>query len=118
MGSGLVQQKMFTPGEILVGLLRYIQLAYPVKDFPPARNAAWEVLVIRIASDPEVSNFLSWDFDIPSVLDDVTMIDLATERIFVNVEDNYGRSLEACFPAAVRRMAEIAFQMEDFLEFS
>jgi hypothetical protein len=118
MGNVSTQQRIFTPKEALVGLLDYIQQAYPVRDFPPAHDPIWEELVFRIASDPELGVFLSWDFNIKEALDDVTMIDVDTQRICVDVGDPYGKSLERCFPEDVRRMAEIASMVEDFLQFT
>jgi hypothetical protein len=118
MGSISTQQSVFTSKATLAGLLDYLQQAYPVRDFPPAHDSIWEELVFRIASDEELGTFLSWNFNIKEALDDVTMINLETERIYVDARDGYAKTFERCFPEVLRRMADISFMVENFLQFT
>lgn len=118
MGNRSTQQSVFTPKENLAGFLNYLQQAYPVVDFPPTHDPVWKELIFRIGSDPELGIFLSWDFNIQEALEDVTMIDLDTERVCVDVGDPYGKAVERCFPEALRRMADIASMVDGFLQFT
>ena len=111
------QQTIFRPSEILVGIMSYIQGPYPVKDFPPSHASSWKSFVRRIIRDPELKDFLSCNFNIQLVLDDITILDPDTGRIRVDVEDAGVISLGMEFPLIAQRIYRIALETRDFIRF-
>ena len=109
--------RMDTPGDALVAIMGCIQHDHPVPDFPPAHHPVWQQVVFRISQDPGLEGFLSWDFDIESVLDDVTIMDPKTERIRVDPNDSRGLVLAHSCPAAAQRIFKIADETRDFIQF-
>lgn len=119
MGTMAVRRICFKPEEILAGLLYYIQMSYPVMEFPPADHPAWEQLVFHIAEEENLKEFLSWNFNISSALRKVTQADPETKWIRVDTSrDTRGKFLGKCFPTAAHRMYEIALETRGLIQFS
>ncbi len=112
------EQRTFAPREVLVGLLQYIQRCYPVLDFPPSNHSAWKELVCRITTDPQLRKFLPKNFDVRSVLDDVTILNTATGRIRPDPKDQQGDFFAKFFWRDIHRIYEMALETRELITFN
>jgi hypothetical protein len=113
-----VQQNRLKPGEFLVGVMYYIQLTSPVRTFPPSNDPAWELFINYLANEPGLGISISPNLNIESLLDDVTMIDMETNRIFIDPRDAPRIVLDGRFRRVAQRIYKIALETRGLIEFS
>jgi len=96
--------------EALLGFLRYTQMSWPVRDFPPPDDPLWSNFVRSVITDPKLGTIFKKSFNVESVLCGAVEVDPCTGRIRIDLECAWGRMLGERYPDLVHSLRTIGYE--------
>jgi hypothetical protein len=103
--------------EALLGLLRYVQMSWPVRDFPPLGDQSWSNFTRNVITDPELGKLFRKPFDVASVLRGAVEVDPDTRRIWIDPEGARGRTLEGRYPNLAYSLRKVGYETRGLITF-
>ena len=103
--------------EVVLGILRYTQGCFPVKDFPPMNDPAWKNLWFHVSNDPRLMGSLSRTCPFVA-LRGMTSVDPITKRVSIDLEGPHGRLIQDFNPDLAHYLFKIGWETRGFVQIS
>jgi hypothetical protein len=101
--------------EALLGLLRYTQMSWPVRDFPAPDDPSWSDFVRNVTTDPELGKLFRQPFDVASVLCGAVEVNPRTRRIRIDLEGIRGRMLGERYPDLAYSLRKVGYETRELI---
>jgi hypothetical protein len=110
MQCASISESFVLEQEALLGFLRYTQLSWPVRDFPPPDDPSWSNFVHNVITDPKLGKIFKKPFNVGSVLHGAVEVDPCTRRIRIDPEGARGRMLGERYPDLAHSLRTIGYE--------
>jgi hypothetical protein len=117
MQRACISENSLFEQEALLGLLRYTQMSWPVRDFPPPDDPSWSDFVRNITADSELRNLFRKPFAAASVLRGAVEVDPDTHRIRIDLENARGRMLGERYPNLAHSLRKVGYETRGLITF-